>query len=205
MKRLLTAASIALQGCALAVTGGGEPVPQSFSMNGVKRISPSVARGDDPSSYLQDSYPVAPDSRLLFRFEELSTRDLSRIRVSAPDKVEVQVAAVSAAEAAVAKDRLELCPVTRNWMMLATWSSAHPFGGADGEWARPGGDHDAAGCVKAHKTEDQRLLFDVTTWFVDYPRGRGLNYGLLLRSESAAVSVVGERSGSYSPRILWKE
>ena len=27
-----------------------------------------------------------------------------------------------------ARERLKLCPLTMDWMMLATWRLAHPFG-----------------------------------------------------------------------------
>jgi hypothetical protein len=88
-------------------------------------------------------------------------------------------------------------------MMLATWDAAHPFAGS-GRWAAPGGDFDPAGCQPASQVNGQSLLFDVTQWFIDFPRGRGVNYGLIMVA-IAPVTILGDNSGSYSPRILWNE
>ena len=49
-----------------------------------------------------------------------------------------------------------------------------------------------------------RLLFDMTQWFIDYPRGRGLNYGWVLTA-SDSVEVIGDSSPSLSPRVLFEK
>ena len=68
---------------------------------------------------------------------------------------------------------------------------------------RDGGDLDEETCVSPRE-EGGHAYFDMTAWFVDYVRGRGINYGLAMKS-AADVRVLGETSGSSSPRLLWVE
>jgi hypothetical protein len=176
-------------------------VQEQYSLNDVKYISPGIVHGTDPGSWLQNTYVVSPSGRLLLRFDGLEG-NVSSINVSGTNTVELQLAGATAADATTAQTAAQICPVTRNWSPLATWTSAHPFGG--GQWSEPGGDYDVAGCVPVASVNANVLLFNVTQWFIDYPRGRGEDLGLLLIS-SQAFAVIGESSGEYSPRLIWQQ
>lgn len=172
-----------------------------LSMDGVKLIALHVAQGDAPHTFDQTSYQVDEDQRLLLRLESLMS-EVDKISVEGGKKVWLEVAVPTAEEASNAAADLELCPITRNWMMLATWIYAHPFGA--GTWDQPGADLDEAGCMRGSVKDSGKVIqFDATKWFVDYPRGRRENYGLALVAKDA-VMVMGERGGSYSPRLVFE-
>lgn len=207
------AAFVATLGAAFAATACGplrvgdvDPYrPQSHSMNGVKLLAPEIKRGDDPASFGQERYALGPSRRLLLRFESLSDK-VSEVVLTDGKGVEVDVGFATEAEASAARAHLRLCPITRNWMMLATWESAHPFS-PEGRWNAAGGDVDETGCATPSalaegQAQGRTLTFEMSAWFVDYPQGRGQNYGLALLSD-ADLGVLGELSGSYSPRIRW--
>jgi hypothetical protein len=179
-----------------------EPVHHVRSLNGVKLISPEIGSPYDPGTVSQAQYALSDRRRLLLRFEEL-TQQSSGILISENRKLEAQVTLGSDGEAADAETALLLCPVTRNWMMLATWERAHPFSD-DGRWENAGGDYEASGCVKPHRREKRAVWFDVSQWFLDYPRGRGINYGFILVA-AQALTVEGDASASDSPRLLWQQ
>ena len=188
-------------GCGpLKLEAGAEP--KTYSMDGVKLISTKINNGRDSSTYTQGAYTVAPDRHLLLRFESFSSH-VSQVSLANGNKVQVQITLVPTVLAANAQAALLLCPLTSNWMMLATWNNPYP----DGQWSNPGGDYDQSACVKADapaSADSKILLFNMTQWFKDYPQGRGINNGLILIS-SAEISIVGDTSGSNSPRILWQE
>ncbi|NDF15675.1 hypothetical protein EB061_10190, partial [bacterium] len=191
-----------VQSCAMPLDGTRVDTPQSYSMDGVKLISPQIQRGDDPSTFGQNHYTLSPTQRLLLRFESLSSK-VAAIQVSGGKKVEFEVTPTDPAQLESAKASLSLCPLTQNWMMLATWENAHPFGN-NGQWSTAGGDYEPLGCVRAARTEGDSLFFDITRWVIDYPRGRNENFGQLLLSDSNQ-QIFGEKSGSHSPRIHWLE
>lgn len=199
MKLVLAAGLlIALAGCERL--GKGINGSQVYSLDGVKRIAPEITRGDDPTTYTQASYALSPTSRLLLRFESFAEY-VGSINADLVD-IRMRVAVVDPPKLVDALGALRLCPLIENWMMLATWTHAHPFGG--GRWATPGGTHDEAGCVTAAAVpgDTRALQFDLHQWFLDYARGRAANYGLLLIA-TAPVEILGDTSGTYSPRILF--
>ena len=200
-----------LLGIGLAALGTGcgkgessATTSQQFSFDGVKLIAPSIVKNNDPASTGQGSYMISNDHHLLIRFETLS-KHVSSIVVSEKNRVEAQVTVTADMNAAAARSSLKMCPITKQWMMLATWSYGHPFGD-DGKWGQDGGDFDGDGCVLSNKGDAtvKTLIFDVSRWYTDYVKGRSVNYGLLLVS-SDPFSVLGEGSGSYSPRITFNE
>ena len=188
--------------CGLLQAGGtGAPEPQSFSFNGVKLIHPSIMDGSTGSTMQQDVYSITGSSRLLLRFEDLLSNAGT---ISINNKVFANITLASVADVNTAKTSFMVCPVTMNWMMLATWYKAYPMG-SSGVWKSEGGDFDSSGCVTAGAVAGtQTLQFDVTSWVVNYVIGRGLNYGLILYSNSSsAIAIDGDNNGSYSPRITW--
>lgn len=207
---------LALSGCELYV--GDQPrtpieEPQTYSMDGVKFITPGITNGDSAGTYNQPTYTISDAGRLLMRFESLSSK-LDQISLSDGRRISVDVALPSGSDATAAISSLQVCPILKNWMMLATWTRAFPM--PAGSWSRDGGDYDDAGCVRGElseksgvtktrsATDPQIVRFDVTQWFVDYVKGRAENYGLVLLSgNGGAVTVIGDADGTYSPRINW--
>ncbi len=187
-----------------------EPKVHEYSMDGVKLLSADVSRGDDPRLSAQAEYTISPRHHLMLRLQEVNQRKDS-IRVSDLERVELKLHLTRTLDPSTSQDEfdttirpsIQVCPITKSWMMLATWNYAHPFS-KDGTWSQGGGDYDPNGCVHALRLEGQNLIFDVTRWFIDYPRGRGANYGLVVIADRE-WTISGEKSGSHSPRLLWKE
>lgn len=186
-------------------------VEQNYSFDGVKLITPTITKSNDPQAYSRNQYTISPTSRLLMRFEDLGSHS-NDIRIGTDRRVRVQIAVVNIADIVIARETLKLCPLVNQWMMLATWNLRHPFG-QDGKWSAEGSDFDPAGCVSPvtvdnnltkRDTVSPILTFDMTDWFVNYARGRNQNYGLVLIAEKS-VTICGDANGSYSPRILWDE
>lgn len=193
----------------LVLSGCGEfynsTQPQLYSLDGVKLISPAIENEQDPATFNQDAYMLHGERRLLIRFESLKNH-VSDIAVGAGKKVTVEIAVVDGTDPDQAIRKLTLYPLLKNWMMRATWKNAHPFG-LKGLWDVPGGDYEIAGAmVPSHKTltgsTNQILSFDATQWFIDYPRGRKAFNGLILIANEP-ITVAGDKSGSFSPRILF--
>jgi len=215
MKRVGWCLEIAL--VAVGLTGCGDfsigkkeypTVAVAYSLDAVKQISPTITDGDDPQTYGQARYDVGPGSRLLLRYESFSTYT-DKVDVSGTKKVKVQLTVES--DPSEARTRLKLCPLLADWMMLATWRSAHPFG-PGGQWQTQGADFETPSCVSAEAVpaspdpdyKPEELIFDMTKWFVDFPRGRGINYGWVVTATSD-VRLVGETSGAHSPRVFFEK
>lgn len=183
----------------------GPPEPRTYSMDGVHLISPSFSSGQDPRTFLQPEYALSDTERLLVRFESLGAKE-SSVSLADGRKVKVQIGLVHGVDPDQAEASLVLCPMVHDWMMLATWTAGHPFG-ASGRWNSPGGDFESSGCVSGVKSDSDGtniLSFDVTQWFVDYVRGRGVNYGQILYAPNGKkIEIMGETNGTFSPRISW--
>lgn len=181
----------------------GSAVPTQYSLDGVKRITQGTA-GDEKSTWGQERYTVSTTSRLLLRFETLA-KHVPDIDTSGGKKVTVLLSLKNASDLTSAIANLKLCPVTRAWMMLASWDLAHPFLGGEA-WSSKGGDYETAGCVLPTQlaSSTATLEYDMTQWYIDYPKGRGYNYGLLTVT-TQIFEIEGDQSGSYSPRIAFEE
>lgn len=208
----------------------GEPERETiFALDGVKLISTSISRGDDPSTFGQKTYSISSGDRLLLRFESLNA-SLKKINSAKP--VRIRVFATSETERAKAFVSLRLCPILQNWMMAATWRTAHPF--KEGEWT-PGGAIEPEECVPADSdagagvttgtgtskpdpasinptpthnpcAEQGVLCFDVSAWYQNYVLQRGTNFGLALISiNDQIIQVYVDGPGSKAPRIHWVE
>ena len=199
-------------------------IVHEYSLSGVKAISPELNRGDEPRSFLQESYPLSSTQRLLLRFEKLSDH-LSSIDSSEGKLLELKVYL----DAESIPEDLKLCPVERNWMMLATWHHAHPFG-TSGQWATPGGDYISSECIApTDETPDPEevdsdepspnadsirplveasaeewalpVRFDLSQWFKTRARGKGENFGWLLTTNQP-IFLFGDKS-NLPPKILF--
>lgn len=209
MRDIVIVLSIFLTGCGpMSLFENPDPNAMEFSMEGVKLIAREIPNGNESTTFLQESYSLGRERRLMVRFEKLTERMYS-IKLDDTNKVELKIRIVAGSDPAEARANLQVCPLKRPWMMLATWDYAHPFDHT-GRWQTQGGDYDPSECVSARSIsadepiDPETLIFDVSDWFRNYPRGRGENQGLLLKSDSE-LSVFGDRSGMYSPRLLWNE
>jgi hypothetical protein len=201
MRKLLMAiTALTLTGCGDMRLGGDFPTEtHEYTMEGTKLIATGIDDGRNETTMQQPEYQLSQERRLLLRFNDLDSH-VSKIKVGGENKVELQVTLAGDVDPVAGKEILEACPITRQWSMLATWNAVSPTGG----WSRAGGDHDSAGCFKPYKAEDKTLYFDASRWFIDYPRGRKVNHGLMLKA-SSPITVVGDVSGSYSPRLKWNQ
>jgi hypothetical protein len=199
-----------LTGCDLKLANGTTATRQ-ISLDGVKLIAADISNSSDATTMGQSRYKITADRRLLLRFEDLTERAMD-INVTTDKKVELLTYCLDYPTCNTdAVTDLKLCPVTREWMMLATWNYAHPFG--SGAWKRAGGDYEEDGClapinepIDPLATEPAPLKFDIKSWVIDYAQGRKKNDGWILIPESQATfEVYGEKSGRYSPRLKFDE
>jgi hypothetical protein len=179
---------------------------QELSADGLKLLSSQLSDGNDSRSYLQTSYTIGTTSRLLIRREDLLGRRESLL-VDDTHPVLVKVRTVSSETRAAAVNDLRLCPLVKNWMMLATWTEAHPFRG--GAWTQAGGDFEISACLSgvadSDALEDRRIVFDVTNHVETYLVGQKISYGWILLNESDDVVIDGDKNSLKAPQIVWTE
>lgn len=173
---------------------------QTRSLNGVKIINPAITDGSDNKTFTQSSYELGPSSRLLLRLESLAQEGQGVI-LDDTHRMEFSLRPSSYPDGVILEDELELCPLTKNWMMLATWNSAHPFPGGTGSWQSPGGDYTQSDCLTPTKVGDE-LVFDVTNWFQYYSQSRGVNFGWILKSH-VVWEVYGDANMIHAPKLKW--
>ncbi len=190
------------------LAGCGEGIYKStqvvLSIDAIKLISKGNVTLDDPNAYGQAHYSISDTNRLLLRYEKLS--DYFGKTVS---EIYFQLTLSDATDLSAATEVLEICPIIRDWMMLATWELAHPYS-SEGRWKNHGADFDGSGCIKGKvgqnaisELDKRTLLFDIKNWFRDYPQARSKNDGHIVIS-SKSLSILGETSSSHSPRLVIK-
>lgn len=175
---------------------------------GVKLIASNIDDPRDPSTMQQNTYQLGPERRLLTRIEGMSERS-ERAVVNGVERMYLVVSSDAFVdERAIYETAIEICPITANWMMLATWDRAHPFPTSRGEWQSRGGDFSRTDCVTADTSyEDPRedaLYFDVSDWYIFYVRSRNRNYGLMVKSDRE-VTVYGDEDSLRAPHFVWRE
>jgi hypothetical protein len=182
-----------------------EPVysEQVRSLNGVLHIQNGGA-----SSYGRSDYEVGTQKRILLRLENLG--ELSgNVVIDDTHRMMFELNIVKAADVAAAKANFKLCPLLKNWMMLASWTHAHPFPGGSGPWGTPGGDFHQAECIETSQSlvdpDPSILKFDVSDWFVHYQQSRSSNFGWVLISEIDGINVYGDSHISKAPKLKWQE
>ena len=189
MKRLSTYFVLAalLSSCG-QLNKGIDSIPVATPMDGVKLLSPSITKADDPGAMTQASYAIGTSSRLLMRLENFLCK-VDEVSIGTTNLVTVKITLNSASDAARAQASLQVCPILKNWMMLATWARAYPMAG-DGRWSQAGGDYDSDACIAVKAITGKEISFDSTPWFLNYVRGRRINYGLILISSDPSAIVI---------------
>ena len=179
------------------------PRPATTSMeiplDGVKLLSPDIRDPHDERTFQQAEYEIHPKQILLLRYEKLG-ENYQAISTDNGKTIVLKLSVLVGQH--TGRSPLEVCPVTRNWTMHATWQLAHPFGGK-GIWNTPGGDFARSGCVTGNQ-KGRGVTFDVTRWYIDYARARRENLGLLLKSDSP-VRISGELDGEGAPRLFFEK
>jgi hypothetical protein len=199
-------------------------VPVEISFDVVKYISEDKELLNDRDTFQQNVFEIGPRARLIMSLGDLKDK-ADNIRVDEKHRIWTQISLVRESDRAQALDSLEVCPITRSWMMLSNWNRAHPYG-RSGKWASSGGDYAKSLCKKglkdlngdlakmpSGKTNEiispldptpQKIYFDVTEWFQNYVLGRSENFGLILISDKT-FKIEGDQSPALSPRIQWVE
>jgi hypothetical protein len=190
---------IALGGTACVKQGSGV---DPHALDGVKLISPSITDEYAAESMNQEKYEIGENRRLLLRFEQLKDH-VSNILTDEGHPVELEVTLSRAEDAELARTELKLYPLTKSWMMRATWDYAHPFFWPQGVWGHPGGDYRSDEEIAVGTVTGSKLRFNVTSWFQSYPL-QGMNYGLVLTSGSS-LELYGDGAQEGSPRLFWTE
>lgn len=189
-------------------SAGSTTFEQKFFASGVKLISKSIDSPRAESSMKQRTYKIGPTSRLLTRLEGMNDRS-DRAVVNGEKRMYVAISSEEfITNRAPFETALELCPITSNWMMLATWDKAHPFPTSNGKWKKRGGDYASADCVSADTSypepEEDTLYYDISNWFIYYVQSRNRNYGLMLKS-SLEVTIYGDEDSQRAPHFIWQE
>lgn len=192
-------------------TGDGTLVPPAQKVqafDGVKLISEGEDNPLNESSLRQRTYQLHGRSILLVRYESLSDRGQYAMD-SKP--IYLKVHAVNAEGVSGVQNHLRVCPILKNWMMMATWKRAHPFPG--GIWKEAGGDIAYDECVSFDPQastqsvtcgKENAVCFDIREWYQSFVIEQGINYGVALISDESIV-IVGDDSASKGPRIQWYE
>ena len=203
-----------LQGCGDGSLGtessGDTTTEKKLFAGGVKLIASGISDPRDPSSMQQNTYTLNSNRRLLTRLEGMGDRS-ERAIVDG----EVRMYIVISSEAFIEnrgtfETALEVCPITSNWMMLATWDRAHPFPTSSGNWDSRGGDFSSTDCVTADTSyeipegKESSMYFDVSDWYLFYVRSRNRNFGLMVKTDQELV-IYGDEDSLRAPHFIWQE
>lgn len=194
----LAAFSLILAGCGMSVLE--ENRYQAF--DAVKGLR--ADRANDSHLYQQSSYPIDSRARLLLRYEDLLKLN-DEIVINSNHAARVELSVLNIDQKAEAAERLRVCPMNRNWMMLATWYQAHPFGGGE-DWSEPGGDYVRRDCIKADILSESSptLSFNASNWLSQYVFARSANYGLVvINDDSQTIDIIGDGAGYLGPRLIY--
>ena len=190
-----------MAGCA-DLTKGDNSYSLDTPFDGVKLVATSISDAQDPRTMVQDQYAISSSSRLLIRLENFLSK-VDHVSLASGAPVLAIVTVESASDAAAAQANFQVCPLLKNWMMLATWNRAYPMG-SDGHWGQPGGDYDSSACMSVASVSGSDITFTVTPWFVNYIKGRNENYGLVLISSSGTpILIKGDQDSYHAPRLEW--
>lgn len=185
------------------------------SSDEVKLISPSIIKGEDPRSLKAAIYEISTTSRLLIRLSSLKPNSYNIVdQQPLLLKLEVRNSAI----AIRSRPLLKLCPLNKNWMMLATWSKAHPYKG--GQWQNAGADFEPEACLEplpqnhasiaaSEEAEycqgENKICFDLKPWFMAYVRERQTDLGLvLIAATDDPVAVMGDAT-LQGPSLFWRK
>lgn len=174
---------------------------------GIKLISTNITNPRAENTMNQSLYTLSSTSRLLVRLEGIDKRTGNAV----VDQEKRMFMAISSSDFDENKEtyssKIEVCPISKNWMMLATWERAHPFPTASGRWSQRGGDILEGECIRSDLTYKDPLsntiYFDVSDWFIYYVKSRGENFGLMVKS-STVINLYGDADLTRGPRFIWQ-
>lgn len=197
-----------LQGCGDGSSGKDNTFEKKHFAKGVKLISSSIKDPNDKRTMKQNTYTLNSTSRLLIRLGGMKTHSSQAI-VSNDKRMYLVIAASNFDTNWVdLQEKVEVCPITTNWMMLATWIKAHNLPTDSAKWNNKGGDFSNDFCVKHDSSysnpERDTLYFDVSDWYDFYIKSHGSNYGLILKS-SVEVTIFGDEDSKQAPHFIWQE
>lgn len=215
---ILMASTIWITACGVKPSAG-DPYdkkatkPYAAMMDQVKYINRDIFDAQDGRSIGQLNYSVHETGRVLIRYTAF-TRDVHSILTQQPILLRIHV---PKDEAAFARTKLQVCPILKNWMTLATWQKAHVL--ANGGWSTPGGDFERSACLSVMPEDDKifkdgreerefcagetALCFNLNSWFQSYVQERRSDFGLLIINETAQpISVSGDGSSKYPTVFL---
>lgn len=179
----------------------------------MKLISEEIQDSQDKRSLLATTYSIGESSRLLMRNPQILQIEPSMIDLY-PILIQFQLV-----ENYSSQDlrELKICPLTKNWMMLATWSKAHPY--KNGLWDTEGSDMDYRFCEsildierinqlppeeRSRCTKETAICFDVRPVIKSAVRESVKNYGFVLINQGQQViSIFGDASFSQ-PLLFWR-
>lgn len=205
---------ILIVSCEISSTGSNqtyEPEPTLYEekqyANSIKYISTGISDPRSEATFAQEEYLLNDNNRLLVRLSKMGNRT-ARAVVNDENKMFFAISSEAfVTDKASYADTIEVCPITKNWMMLATWSQAHSLPGASARWRSKGGDYSQRDCVKADISyvggEVDALYFDMTNWFLYYVQSRSKNFGLIIKS-STDVVIYGDDDSIRNPRFIWQ-
>lgn len=197
-----------LQGCGDGSSGQVSTFKQKHFARGVKLISSSIKDPNNKRTMKQNNYTLDSTSRLLIRLGGMKA--LSNQALVSKDKRMYLVIAVSNFDTnwVDLQEKVEVCPITTNWMMLATWFKAHNLPTDSAKWKNKGGDFSKDFCVKHDSKysdpDKDTLYFDVSDWYDFYIKSHSKNYGLILKS-SVEVTIYGDENSKRAPHFIWQE
>lgn len=201
----------------------------------VKHISPDVTASTDEGSVEQQNYKIGPTDRLLIMYSTLADKiDRINTGDGGKVLFEISLEKVADADRAKASVKLcpitakwMMLATWERAFPRKKWENAGGDYDADGcisptltkpvvtlttKTATGGKGVDPLAAPTPTPTPsptpepviDGTLYFDITRWYLDFPKGRGINLGWVLIS-SEDMRVMGDRSGSKSPRLYWYE
>lgn len=197
--------------------------PLSYKIDQVKYIARDISDVRDSRSVNMATYPIHESGRLLLRFSgfrasagTILTQQAILLRLNMPKE-----------DIAFARTKLQVCPITSNWMTFATWEKAHVLNG--GAWKQAGGDLDPSGCISPMNPDDSifktngtsnsptgqeessfcngdqmSVCFNLGAWFQGYVQQRGTDFGFIVINDSAQVIRVSGDGSSKYPAVFWR-
>lgn len=179
----------------------------------MKLIAPEIRDSKNENALMAKSYQIHEKSRLIFRNPQLQDIEAQMLNLY-PILIRLQLQE-SISEQALSE--IQICPLTKNWMMFATWEKAHPYKG--GRWEVPGGDYDPKFCIssmqlsalrnlnsdeKSFCEEGRAICFDVRPLLAAAVSNTTKNYGFILINQSRQpVYLYGDASFSQ-PLLAWR-
>lgn len=216
---LMIALLLSLTGCNQALSLGDPNVKEQTQVvrsasDEVKLISADIRKAEDKRTLKAPTYPVDARNRVLMRLSSLKP---SSYQILDQQALLLKIETKSQAVAVAARPALKICPLIKNWMMLATWSKAHPYKG--GAWTQVGGDYESSACLEplpanhasiqtdaeaAFCQGDTRICFDLKPWFEAYVRERKTDFGLILVNDGGTpVEILGDAT-LQGPSLFWR-